>query len=173
MFLPIDGIIFPVAEIVLHLIGSRKTLALNALIDGLTRLETDDADLATPASNTSFSAETSPRLWSANETITMAKLHDQIASNDGIYVSLLDEIEGLFELLDLKGRPDIMDRRTWLFLNSGIGWSRSNRGGRKAINETRLNYTGWCNNSNIHNCSYRQQNNTKQMVNIGIGTIHR
>lgn len=120
--------------------GSRKTLALNAIVDSLTNMDLGAGDPI--QSNTSFTAEVLPRLWSANETITMVKLHDQLATNDGLYLSLLDEIEGLFELLDMRGRPDIMDRRQWLSLHSGVRWSRSNRSGRKEVNETRLNYTG-------------------------------
>lgn len=82
------------------------------------------------------------RIFCSNETITTAKLHDQLGRNDGIYLNLLDEVEGLFESLDVKGRPDSLDRRVWLSLYNGASWTRSNKSGVSELTSTRLNYTG-------------------------------
>lgn len=34
------------------------------------------------------------------------KLHEQLSANNGTYLIILDEIEGLFESLENKGMPD-------------------------------------------------------------------
>ena len=45
---------------------------------------------------------TASRVFSSNETITTAKLHEQLSLNDGVYLNLIDEIEGLFESLEAR-----------------------------------------------------------------------
>jgi len=49
----------------------------------------------------------------------MAKLHEQLSTNNGTCLNILDEIEGLFKYLENKGRPDSLDRRIWLILSGG------------------------------------------------------
>jgi len=58
------------------------------------------------------------------------------------YLNILDEIEGLFECLENKGRPDSLDRRVWLTLSDGGSWARNSKQSLQEIEETRLNYTG-------------------------------
>ena len=56
-------------------------------------------------------------LFSLNETITTSKLSERLADNDGEYLALFDEIEGLFESLEGKSRevgyiqPDVLKAR--------------------------------------------------------------
>ena len=45
--------------------------------------------------------------FSVNETITTAKLADYLVRNDGVYLNLLDEFEGLFEFLEGKSRDNL------------------------------------------------------------------
>lgn len=80
-------------------------------------------------------------LYSANETITTPRLAAQLCSNNGVYLNLLDEIEGLFESLDGKTREHL-DRRLWLSLNTGAPVTRSTTNKVITVDETRLNYTG-------------------------------
>ena len=84
-----------------------------------------------------------PRVFCSNETITMPKLHEQLSKNDGVYLNLLDEIEGLFESLDSKEQPDSLDIRIWLSLYNGASWSRNSKSGLKELKTARLSYTGW------------------------------
>lgn len=80
-------------------------------------------------------------LYSANETITTPRLAAQLCANDGVYLNLIDEIEGLFETLDGKSR-DNLDRRLWLSLNTGAPVTRATSNKILTVDETRLNYTG-------------------------------
>lgn len=82
------------------------------------------------------------RLFTANETITMAKLHSLMLTSGGAYLTIADEIEGLLRSLDATGGPDAKDRRMWLALYNGCQWARSSQTGRRIIQNTRLNYTG-------------------------------
>ena len=56
-------------------------------------------------------------LLSLNETITTSKLSERLADNEGEYLALFDEIEGLFESLEGKSRevgyiqPDVLKAR--------------------------------------------------------------
>ena len=59
-----------------------------------------------------------------NETITTAKFSDRLAESYGSYLGLQDEIEGLFESLEGKSQ-NVLDRRLWLSLHTGIGVTRS------------------------------------------------
>ena len=90
----------------------------------------------------SLNAPAEARLFVANESITMPKLHSVMRANEGSYLSIMDEIEGLFKSLDSCGGPDYKDRRTWLSLHTGMSWARSTSAGRKSVENTRLNYTG-------------------------------
>ena len=71
-------------------------------------------------------------------------MHEQLTLNDGVYLNLIDEVEGLFESLDSKGTPDSLDRRVWLSLFNGTSWARNSKFGLKELDVTRLNYTGVC-----------------------------
>ena len=126
--------------------GSRKTVVLQAIADSLAKVNEKYSQNPNAVSqdqlNNSMQESAAPKLWCANQTITMAKLHEQLSNNDGVYLNLIDEIEGLFEALDNKNRPDLMDRRMWLSLNSGSSWGRSTNKGFRDVPETRLNYTG-------------------------------
>ena len=51
--------------------------------------------------------------FSIHETITIAKIADQLVRNDGVYLNLLDEIRGLFQSLEEKSR-DNNDQPLWL-----------------------------------------------------------
>ena len=80
-------------------------------------------------------------LFGINETVTTARLADQLCANDGVYLNLIDEIEGLFNSLDSKGR-ETLDRRLWLSLNTRSQVTRSTRLHSTVIEDTSLNYTG-------------------------------
>ena len=47
--------------------------------------------------------------FSIHKTITIAKIGDQLVTNDGVYLNLLDEIRGLFQSMEEKSR-DINDQ---------------------------------------------------------------
>lgn len=56
---------------------------------------------ATDSSDTPVLSTQPPNsLFSVNETITASKLAQQICSNNGVYLNLIDEVERLFECLD-------------------------------------------------------------------------
>lgn len=74
-----------------------------------------------------------------NESITTSKLREELAVNYGVYLSLLDEIDWLFDALDGRNRVDGIDRRMWLSLSSK---SRNTTRNNSVIDQTRLNYTG-------------------------------
>lgn len=88
-------------------------------------------------------------IFIANETVTMAKLHSLMEKNKGVYLNIMDEIEGLFKSLEINTGPDAKDRRTWLSLYNGHGWSWATENGRVNIPTTRLNYTGECSSVNV------------------------
>jgi hypothetical protein len=75
--------------------------ALDAVEEELFVCESFSASLSpssTPKKSRSSSQRISKkrrRLYVANETITMAKLHDELLESNGCYLSLLDEIEGI------------------------------------------------------------------------------
>lgn len=98
------------------------------------------------SSSTNFANEShcdeGNQLFNANETITMVKLHGLMYFNNGVHLSIHDEIDGLFKTLDGTGGPDCKDRKQWLSLHAGMPWCRSSTSGRRNIAETRLNYTG-------------------------------
>lgn len=50
------------------------------------------------------------RLFCVNETVTTAKLCEQLSCSKGVYLNLQDEIVGLLERLDTSGGPDPLDR---------------------------------------------------------------
>ena len=124
--------------------GSKKSVALKCIISALKSVQ-DDLKL-TASADDSIDSQTSlttdgAGLYSLNESITTAKLADQLVTNDGVYLNLLDEIEGLFETLEGKSR-DHLDRRLWLSLHTGSAVTRSTRRQSVVIDHTRLNYTG-------------------------------
>ena len=102
-------------------------------------------DTDTPAADLSIAGSemrvTSSNLFSLNETITTPKLADRLMENDGEYLGLMDEIEGLFESLEGKSR-EVLDRRFWLSLNTGSSVTRSTSKKVSSLPATRLNYTG-------------------------------
>ena len=65
-----------------------------------------------------------------------------MTANGGTYTNVIDEVESLFEALDNRSRPDLMDRQRWLSLNSGIPWARNTSKGTLVVPDIRLNYTG-------------------------------
>ena len=51
-------------------------------------------------------------LYSLNETIPTSKLSERLADDDGEYLALFDEIEGLFESLEVGYiQPDVLKAR--------------------------------------------------------------
>lgn len=136
---------------VLYFLGSRKSVAQAMIVKALKRMSVEVADkldpihensmsTSTPRCNTS-TAETSG-FFCSNETITMARLHSQLAENSGTYLNLMEEIERLFESLESSSRPDAKDRAAWLSLYSGSSWCSNTKRGRVELPVTRLNYTG-------------------------------
>lgn len=116
-----------------------------AIINALESLEQQVQAEVNPKSQT-FNADESRlegnQLYVANESVTMPKLHSLMMNNNGVYLTILDEVEGLLKSLDSTSGPDTKDRRTWLSLHNGMPWSRSSISGRKVMHTTRLNYTG-------------------------------
>lgn len=80
-------------------------------------------------------------LFSCNETISTAKLADQLTANDGVYLNIFDKIDGLFESLDGKAREQL-DRSLWLSLYTGRPVTRSATKKTTTVDATRMNYTG-------------------------------
>ena len=132
----------------MHLvIGAKKSVALRCIVNALKKLE---STLKVTGTVTPSEQDTSSQslltgelrsLFGINETVTTARLADQLCANDGVYLNLIDEIEGLFDSLDGKGR-ETLDRRLWLSLNTGSQVTRSTRHHSTVIEDTRLNYTG-------------------------------
>ena len=128
-------------------------MALKCITNALTKLDAalmEDAgssqgsqDGAPPADLSQLSEirPSTSALYSLNETITTSKLSERLAENDGEYLALFDEIEGLFESLEGKSR-EVLDRRLWLSLNTGCSVTRSTSKKTTAIPATRLNYSG-------------------------------
>lgn len=123
-------------QFLLFFAGSKKSVAMKCITNGLKALQaavwSDDPDCSI--------LDTAP-LFCSNETITTSKLSDQLVKNDGVYLNIIDEIEGLFEALEGKTRETI-DRRMWLSLNTGAAWSRSTIQSTRSVEATRMNYTG-------------------------------
>ena len=114
--------------------ASKKSVALKCVtaalnkVEQMLRLDTEGTAEQIQSQNSEIStSEMRPSdsfLYSVNETITTAKLSDRLAESDGSYLGLQDEIEGLFESLEGKSR-EVLDRRLWLSLYTGIGVTRS------------------------------------------------
>lgn len=137
---------FPIiAHIIENFTGSRKSGALSVICEALKKIPVDEDAL--PISQTSTPSNShrnvaTKRLFVNNETITTAKLHEELVVNDGVYLSLLDEIDWLFDAVDGRNRPDGIDRRMWLSLYGGSSKGRNTARSSSIIDETRLNYTG-------------------------------
>ena len=139
--------------IVICVLASKKSVALKCITNALTKLDAalmEDAESSqgsqdgAPPAELSQLSEIRPStsaLYSLNETITTSKLSERLAENDGEYLALFDEIEGLFESLEGKSR-EVLDRRLWLSLNTGCSVTRSTSKKTTAIPATRLNYSG-------------------------------
>ena len=131
--------------------ASKKSVALKCVtaalnkVEQMLRLDTEGTAEQIQSQNSEIStSEMRPSdsfLYSVNETITTAKLSDRLAESDGSYLGLQDEIEGLFESLEGKSR-EVLDRRLWLSLYTGIGVTRSTSKKTSSIPATRLNYSG-------------------------------
>ena len=123
--------------------GSKKSVALKCIVKALKSVR-EELNI-TPTADESMPSQTLTTdhggLFSVNETITTAKLADQLVRNDGVYLNLLDEIEGLFQSFEGKSR-DNLDRPLWLSLHDGTDVTRSSRQRTISVPETRLNYTG-------------------------------
>ena len=119
-------------------LGSKKSVALKCIVDALRQIATYPD--STEVDGNGSLLETN-NLFTCNETITTSKLSDQLVKNDGVYLNILDEIEGLFEALEGKTR-EALDRRMWLSLNTGCPWTRSTTQSSRSVDATRLNYTG-------------------------------
>lgn len=83
-------------------VGSRKTVAMAAVSRALRTVESQEGlveEIAVPLNESALNSTLQPiplvpRLFNENETITMAKLHDELISSNGVYLALFDEIEG-------------------------------------------------------------------------------
>ena len=136
--------------IVICVLASKKSVALKCITNALTKLDAALMEDAESSQGSQDGAELSQlseirpstsALYSLNETITTSKLSERLAENDGEYLALFDEIEGLFESLEGKSR-EVLDRRLWLSLNTGCSVTRSTSKKTTAIPATRLNYSG-------------------------------
>lgn len=80
------------------IVGSRKTVALAAISRALRVVETNIVEseeyVDLNQSSGSGMGKEPWRLFNENETITMAKLHDELIASNGMYFALIDEIEG-------------------------------------------------------------------------------
>lgn len=120
--------------------GSKKSAAMKCLLNALKTVQANVhiEQLNNSINNPDLLSGVAPgALFSANETITTARL----CCSQGVYLNLIDEIEGLFETLEGKSR-DHLDRRLWLSLNTGAPVTRSTSQRVTTVEETRLNYTG-------------------------------
>ena len=104
-------------------------MALKCITNALTKLDAalmEDAESSqgsqdgAPPAELSQLSEIRPStsaLYSLNETITTSKLSERLAENDGEYLALFDEIEGLFESLEGRShevgyiQPDVLKAR--------------------------------------------------------------
>ena len=105
-------VILSIIHIVMFLFsGSKKSVALKCIVKALKSVR-EELNI-TPTADESMTSQTLTTdhggLFSVNETITTAKLADQLVRNDGVYLNLLDEIEGLFQSLEGKSRDNLVD----------------------------------------------------------------
>lgn len=133
----------------LLLLGSRKSVALKCIVNALKKVQDivkagvilDEASQT--ADTTILSSQPPNSLFSVNETMTTSKLAQQLSSNNGIYLNVIDEVEGLFESLESKTR-EVLNRQLWLRLHGGSSVHRSTCKANVDIPTTRMNYCGKC-----------------------------
>ena len=95
--------------------GFKKNVALKCIVKAQKSVR-EELNI-TPTADESITSHTLTTnhggLFSVNKTVTTAKLADYLVRNDALYLNLLDEFEGLFQLLKGKSR-DNLDQPLWL-----------------------------------------------------------